>query len=151
MEGAYFRREICVSKSGNHIVQQLKYLIQKKAKAWHWYELQVSLQGLIFLLLGARQSHSPDDNAIAVRTKVEGTDKKEVVVGHVPEPLAQILGPMLKDETKHCITAKITGEKRGAPEGVWVQGGGIELPCRYFLYRPKESKARVRSALRKQQ
>ena len=84
-----------------------------------------------------------------MKTKVEDTDKKEAVVGHVPGPLAQILGPMLKDETIHSITAKITGEKRGAPEGVWVQGGGIELPCKYFLYGPKESKARVRSALRK--
>ena len=36
---------------------------------------------------------------------------------------------MLKDGTIHSITAKVTGEKRGAPEGVWVQGGGIELPC----------------------
>ena len=37
-------------------------------------------------------------------------------------------GPMLKDETVHYIPAKITGEKRRAPEGVWVQGGQIELP-----------------------
>ena len=23
---------------------------------------------------------------------------------------------------------------RGAIEGVWVQGGGIALPCKYFVY-----------------
>ena len=29
--------------------------------------------------------------------------------------------------TVHSIAAKITGEKRGPSEGVWVQGGGKEL------------------------
>ena len=77
--------------------------------------------------------YSPGDNAVVVKTKVEDTGKKEAVVGHIPEPLAQILGPMLNDGTIHSITTKITGEKRGAPEGVWVQGGGIELRCKYFV------------------
>ena len=48
---------------------------------------------------------------------------------------------MLKDGTIHSITAKVTGEKRGAPEGVWVQGGGIELPHKYFVYGLKAFKA----------
>ena len=43
-------------------------------------------------------------------------------MGHILEPLAKILGPMLKDGTINSITAKITGEKRGVPEGVWVAG-----------------------------
>ena len=30
---------------------------------------------------------------------------------------------------------------QGAPEGVWVQGGGIALPCKYFVDGPKELKA----------
>ena len=88
---------------------------------------------------------------LSVKTRVEDTDKKETVVGHIPEPLAQILGPMLKDGTVHSIVAKITGEKRGAPEGVWVQGGGIELPCKYFVYGLKTSKQRVKHELRKHQ
>ena len=45
------------------------------------------------------------------------------------------MGSMLKTGTIHSITAKITGEKRGAPEGVWVQGG----------------ERRVKSELRKKQ
>ena len=95
--------------------------------------------------------YSPGDNAVVVKTKVEDTGKKEAVVGHIPEPLAQILGPMLKDGTVHSITAKITGEKRGAPGGVWVQSGGTELPCKYFVCGPKKFKARVKSELRKRQ
>ena len=64
-----------------------------------------------------------------LKTKVEDTGKKEAVVGHVLEPLVQNLGPMLKDGTIHSITAKMTGEKRGAPDGVWARGCGIELSC----------------------
>ena len=63
----------------------------------------------------------------------------------------QLVGPMLKDGTIDSITAKITGEKLGATEGVWVQCGGIELPCKYFVYGPKEFKARVKSELCKRQ
>ena len=88
-----------------------------------------------------------------MKTRVECTDKKEAVVGHVPEPLAPILGPMLKDETVHSIVAKITGEKRGAPEGLWVQGGGIELTSLEVLCLWTEvygSKPRVKSELRKE-
>ena len=32
------------------------------------------------------------------------------------------------------MTAEITGEKRGAPEGVWVQDGGIEVPRKYSTF-----------------
>ena len=46
-----------------------------------------------------------------LKTKVEDTGKKEDVVGHIPESLPLILGPILKDGTVHSITAKTTGEK----------------------------------------
>ena len=42
----------------------------------------------------------------------------------------------------------ITIKSREAPERVLVQGGGIELLCKNFVYRPKEFKARVKSELR---
>ena len=84
--------------------------------------------------------HSPSDNAIVVKTRVEDTDKKETGTD---------FRPLLKDGTVHSIVAKITGEKRGAPEGVWVQGGGIELPCKYFVYGLKTSKQRVKHEPRK--
>ena len=37
------------------------------------------------------------------------------------------------------------------PEGVWVQGGGIELACKYFVCGPKKFKVRVKTELRKRQ
>ena len=32
------------------------------------------------------------------------------------------------------MIVKIDGKYRGAPEGTGVPGGGIEIPCFYFLY-----------------
>ena len=29
------------------------------------------------------------------------------------------------------VTGRVTGQSRSAPEGVWVQGGGVEIPCNY--------------------
>ena len=29
------------------------------------------------------------------------------------------------------VSCRVTGQSRSAPEGVWVQGGGIEIPCAY--------------------
>ena len=31
------------------------------------------------------------------------------------------------------MTCCVSGQRRGAPEGVWVQGGGIEIPCVYEI------------------
>lgn len=102
--------------------------ITSRIKGHHVFKHKYKVGEEFSCFLEPGNPHSPSDNAIMVKTRVEGTDKKEAVVGHILEPLAQILGPMLKDETVHSIVAKITAEKRGAPEGVWVQAGGIELP-----------------------
>ena len=46
------------------------------------------------------------------------------------------------------ITTKITGKHRRAPEGTWVPGGGIEIPCTYFLYGAKIHKKYVRKVIK---
>jgi len=38
--------------------------------------------------------------------------------------------------------------ENAAPKGMWVQSGGIELPCKYYLYAPKKYKHRIRDAIR---
>ena len=45
----------------------------------------------------------------------------------------------------------LTGVAGSAPEGVWVPGGGIELPCEYVLYGAKKYREIVRQTLRKVQ
>ena len=53
-----------------------------------------------------------------------------------------------REGEKVVIYDVITGKERKAPEGIWVLGGGIELPCKYYLYGPKLHKRFVRDALR---
>ena len=88
--------------------------------------------------------HSKGKNAIIVKKPDE-----DAVLGHVPDALSQIICPMLKDGTIERMTGEITGEERKAPEGTWVLGGGIELPCSYFIYGNRKKKADVRGKLRK--
>jgi hypothetical protein len=75
-------------------------------------------------------------------------NKNKEVVGHVPEALAAKLHPLLKSWKVWKITAVITGQQRRAPEGTWVLGGGIELPCTYYIYGPKLHKKYVCDSLR---
>ena len=43
------------------------------------------------------------------------------------------------------MDSEVTGDPRTAPEGKWVTGGGIEIPCKYRLYGPKSVKKRSSS------
>ena len=65
------------------------------------------------------------------------------IVGHLPEALAEKLFPLMKEWKLYKVTATITGEKRRLPEGTWVLGGGIEVPCTYYLYGPKIHKCNM--------
>ena len=85
-------------------------------------------------------------NSIEVKSK-----NKDVTVGHVPEALAAILFPLRKAWKVYEIQAKITGKSRRAPEGTWVLGGGIEIPCQYTIIGPKIHKKNCRKELRKAQ
>ena len=52
-------------------------------------------------------------------------------VGHVLDPLARVLAPMLDDGEIERTEGTVTGVERSAPEGVWVPGRGIEFPSEY--------------------
>ena len=73
--------------------------------------------------------HSPD----AIVVKLGDSS------GHVPDPLARILAPMLDGGVVTCMEGTVTGVARSAREGVWVPGGGIEIPCEYVLYGVKNT------------
>ena len=70
--------------------------------------------------------HSPD--AITVKL-CDGSN-----VSHVPDPLACVLAPMLDGGMIERMEGTVTGVARSAPEGFWVPGRGIEVPCEYVLY-----------------
>ena len=82
-------------------------------------------------------------NAISVKEK-----NSNKIVGHIPEPLAKILYQLMKSWKVYEITCTIPGQSKKAPEVTWVLGGGIELPCRYFLYGPKIRKREVRKSIK---
>ena len=73
------------------------------------------------------------------------------VIGHVTDGLAAVLAPLLDSGTVTSITGMITGPPRSAPEGVWVVGGGVELPCEYALQGTKKDRSHVRTVLRRSQ
>lgn len=72
-------------------------------------------------------------NAIVVRMKnTNGGEQDATTVGHVTDSLAEVLyKPLLEKEIK--MTCRVSGQSGSAPEGVWVQGGGIEIPCVYEI------------------
>ena len=59
--------------------------------------------------------------------------KSEGVVGHVPDDLARVLFPLITSVKIQSMTCEVTGRTRAAEGGVWMQGGGIVIPCTYTL------------------
>ena len=74
-------------------------------------------------------------------------DRNDDVVGHIPQPLSERLAPLLDSIEGLTITGTITGSSREAPEGRWVPGGGLELPCKYVVHGKKEHRTAVAEAL----
>ena len=56
---------------------------------------------------------------------------------HFPRPLPRVknsYGP------RDYMEGMVTSVARSAPDGVWVPGGGIEIPCEYVLYGMKKDR-----------
>ena len=60
----------------------------------------------------------------------------------------QLLSTLVKDSKIKQIYGVTTGHARAAPEGTWTQGGGIELPCKYKIYRRENCKDMVQNLLK---
>ena len=70
--------------------------------------------------------------------------QKPPTVGHTPDSMAEVLYQPLLDGNIY-IKCKISGQSRSALEGVWLQGGGIEIPCMYNVFVKKELKDLMKS------
>ena len=70
--------------------------------------------------------------------------KGETVVGHVLEGLCQLLFTKLFNDGCVNISAEIMGPPRPSSNGIFVKGGGIEVPCSYKLHRSSDRKVEVR-------
>ena len=53
-------------------------------------------------------------------------------MGQTPDRLVKVLYKPLMDNNV-LVSCRATGQSKRAPEGVWVQGGGIEFPCAYEM------------------
>ena len=98
------------------------------------------------LICGLEFTNKYSHNSIEVKSR-----NKDVTAGHLPETLAAILFQLRKAWKVYEIQAKITGKSRRAPEGTWVLGGGMEIPCQYTIIEPKIHKKNCRKELRKAQ
>ena len=68
---------------------------------------------------------------LSIIVKMKGqtsTTQGEQTAGHIFHSLVEVFYQLLVDGNI-AITCKTSGQLRSAPEGVWVQGGGIEIPC----------------------
>ena len=86
----------------------------------------------------------PENTQSTGRNAIKVVQTDGSIVGHVHEPVARRLAPLIRG-----ASAEVIGTSRPAPEGTWTQGGGIEIPCKYILKRNKAYKKNVRNAFAK--
>ena len=130
--------------------------ITTRVKGHHVYNSHYSVGDKFACHPEPDNCRSKDQNAIIViKTVLQESEqekaKDHIIIGHVPEDLAQVICPFLKDGTITSMTGEITGEARKAPGGTWVLGGGIELRCVYYLFGNRKHKAQVRKQIREAQ
>ena len=61
-----------------------------------------------------------------------GSEQDVTTVGHMPDSLAEVLYKSLLEKEIKMI-CHVSGQSRSSPEGVWIQGGGTEIPCVYEI------------------
>lgn len=92
----------------------------KNQLACTWRNFCVSKQ--IRIAYRWREIYVSDLHEVFIETRREGVDRSKTQPCELKTHPKITLGSILKYETVHSIIEKITGEKRGAPEGALVQG-----------------------------
>ena len=123
--------------------------ITSRVKGDHVYNAKPKVNATCVCYLEPANSYS--SHAIVVKTKERASNSAEpdsdTTVGHIPDTVANVLyRPFELGQIKVMCT--ITGQSRAAPEGTWVQGGGIEIPCLYDIKIQEEVSREVRKCLK---
>ena len=106
--------------------------IKSRIKGDHIYKADPWINSTCGCFPEPGNTHSA--HAIIAKIKESSTHHAaEQTAGHVPDSLAEILYQPLVDGNI-TTNSKITGQSRSAPEGTWVQGGGLEIPCLYEVF-----------------
>ena len=124
--GGYYRRLFCVSRKSVQSVQYVTHIFQFSCEQF-FSELVADIT----------------EFGNAVNIKVADSEGEEAEhSGSRSRSSGKNMTPLLN------IDVEITGEKGAAADGVSVQGAGIKLPCKCFVYGPKKSKSTLKSQLR---
>ena len=115
--------------------------IKASIKRYHVYKQNYPVGTHLKCFLDPENEHS--DSAIVVK-------KGDDVVGHVPEGLCQPLTRLFKGGHITEILAEVKGEACPSAKGVFVQGGGIEIPCSYKVFGSRDNKTLVKSIIKKE-
>ena len=122
-------------------VVELAKLKESCVKGHHVYQADFVVGAGFSCERELRNPHS--EWAIVVKKPESGE-----VVGHVPDDLARVLFPLITSGKIQSMTCEVTGRTRAAEGGVWVQGGGIVIPCTYILKGKKIDRPYVRCELK---
>ena len=109
--------------------------VKSAVKGYHVYRNEFPKGTILECLQEPENEYS--ESAIIVK-------KGETGVGHVPEGLCQLLTKLFNDDRVVNISAEITGPPRPSSNGIFVKGGGIEVPRSYKLHGSSDKKVEVR-------
>ena len=115
--------------------------VKSAVKGYHAYRNEFPKGTILECLQEPENKYS--ESAIIVK-------KGETVVGHMPEGLCQLFTKLFNDGRVLNISAEITGPPRPSSNGIFVKGGGIEVPCSYKLHGSSDKKVEVRLFLKKE-
>ena len=105
--------------------------IKSRIKGDHVYKADPRINSTCDCYPEPQNTHS--SQAIIVKLRENSMHAAEQTVGHLPDTLGEVLFQHLADGNI-TVSAKITGQSRSAPEGTWVQGGGLKIPCFYEVF-----------------
>ena len=128
--------------------------VKCRIKGHHVYNYQYEIGEELVCYRERRNRFS--ENAIVIPKALGDSEFKkkkkkkaeEVIVGRIPESLSEVLSPLMDCSTIIRITAIIDAEHRRVPEGTWIPGEGIEIPCTYKIYSANINKRTIRRNIR---
>ena len=100
--------------------------LTSRIKGNYAYRSGMKVSNCLLCTIEPENKHS--DNAIVVKSR------NYDIVGHVPETLAKKLFKFMTSQQIEIMDSEVTCDPRPAPEGKWVIGSSIKIPCKYILY-----------------
>ena len=107
--------------------------VKSAVKGYHVYRNQFPIGTILERLQEPENKYS--FSAIIVK-------KGETFIGHLPKGLCQLSTKLFNDGCVVNISAEISGPPQPSTNGIYVKGGGIEVPCSYKLNGSSERKVK---------